>query len=481
VTRLLAGGLLALTAAAFPLRAQDLRGAVLLENSTTVVAGVIVEARVVGGDSVVARAVTNARGEFFLRLPAAGSYRIRGLRIGNHPTAFGDVTVGENESQLVRYFLMPRPLTLSEVRVVGNRSCGRRALEISAVAVMLDEARKALQLSQLGGAATTSAEWVVDQQIADLRGRSTGPGSSEIHRGETRQPFVSLPADSLARVGYARSDSGGTNFYAPDAVALLDDSFLLGHCVRAVPPRGVDPAWVGLAFEPVPVRGDPRVGIEGTLWLDRASAELRRLDFSYTNLPRHIATAEAGGQVSFKRVSDDLWIVDHWTIRMPSPLGADGSVRAFAARRGGPVYFVTQSLQLVIGRVQSVSRGEELLFGAPATNAPPTATPELVSSFCGQQPHAGVGVLWGVLRDSTGAALPRAYVEVEWDVGHRWVGVTQREFESRGRTAETSPLGVWVRLVVFTPPPEWATVYRVTPVPEKRCYPSQERQQYAAD
>ena len=437
-------------AATLPARAQELRGAVLLENSTTIVAGVIVEARAVGGDTVAARAVTNARGEFTLRLPAAGSYLLRGLRIGNHPTPFGELTVADDETRLVRFFLTPRPVTLSEVRVVGNRSCGRRALEISAVSTMLDETRKALQLSQLGGAATTSAEWVVENQIADLRGRPAGPGASQIFRGETRRPFVSLPADSLARMGYALSDSSGTTFYAPDAEALLADAFLLGHCFRTVPPRGVDAAWVGLAFEPASVRGDRRVGIEGTIWLDRASAELRRLDYSYANLPRNLATHEAGGQVSFKRVTDELWIVDRWTIRMPSLRGLDGSMRAMTIVRGRPIQFAAQSLQMVTGRVQRVQREDEVLFEVESAETVPVATAALVTSYCGERRQAGLGVLWGVLRDSTDAPVGNAFVEVEWDVGHRWLGEAQREWESRGRTTPTSPLGVWVACEIPT-------------------------------
>ena len=75
-----------------------------------------------------------------------------------------------------------------------------------------------------------------------------------------------------------------------------------------------DTADVGIAFEPIPSRG--RIAeIRGTLWLNRATSELRRLDFHYANLSR--LQESAGGEMAFARLRDGAWAITRWSIRMP--------------------------------------------------------------------------------------------------------------------------------------------------------------------
>jgi len=57
--------------------------------------------------------------------------------------------------------------------------------------------------------------------------------------------------------------------------------------------------------------------IEGVLWLDAVSAELRYLDFTYTRLPYEIQLQNIGGRVEFERLPSGPWIVRRWWIRMP--------------------------------------------------------------------------------------------------------------------------------------------------------------------
>src|SRR5262249_53043076 len=120
------------------------------------------------------------------------------------------------------------------------------------------------------------------------------------------------------RTGYVVSDTSGTTYYAPDAEVLLSDFFAAAHCFHLVePPRsaGVS-SLIGVAFQPLrdrPVLHD----IDGTLWLDRTSAELRTLEFRYTGLPDYVAPANPGGKVEFLRLSDGGWLVSRWSVRMP--------------------------------------------------------------------------------------------------------------------------------------------------------------------
>jgi len=62
-----------------------------------------------------------------------------------------------------------------------------------------------------------------------------------------------------------------------DARVFLSDPFLDTHCFRIRPSRDAD-GTVGLAFEPVESREVSDV--EGVLWLDEQTAELRVLEFT---------------------------------------------------------------------------------------------------------------------------------------------------------------------------------------------------------
>jgi hypothetical protein len=56
--------------------------------------------------------------------------------------------------------------------------------------------------------------------------------------------------------------------------------------------------------------------IKGTLWVDRKSAEVRRLEFRYVNVSAE-AEDHAGGDLEFIRLRDGAWTIAHWEIRMP--------------------------------------------------------------------------------------------------------------------------------------------------------------------
>ncbi|NIP58923.1 MAG: hypothetical protein GWM92_11430, partial [Gemmatimonadetes bacterium] len=101
----------------------------------------------------------------------------------------------------------------------------------------------------------------------------------------------------------------------PDARALLSAEFLRSHCFRIVEGEDDEPSLVGLGFEPVEGREVP--DIRGTLWVDRQTAELRRLDFEYTGLAGARNAEEVGGRVEFRHLPTGAWIVSRWRIRMP--------------------------------------------------------------------------------------------------------------------------------------------------------------------
>jgi hypothetical protein len=105
-------------------------------------------------------------------------------------------------------------------------------------------------------------------------------------------------------------------YFAPDAQALLSDPFLDTHCFRLIEGGPDRAGLVGLAFEPT--GQNERVSdISGTLWIDRASVELRWLEYTYENLEPEVRPGDATGRVEFLRMPEGTWIVTEWWIRMP--------------------------------------------------------------------------------------------------------------------------------------------------------------------
>jgi len=104
-----------------------------------------------------------------------------------------------------------------------------------------------------------------------------------------------LPPDSLRRVGYVVTDRDNVVvYYAPGLDMLLSNHFIDDHCFRLTTDRKQS----------------------GTLWVDRASSELRRLEFHYVNVTRD-QEDQAGADLEFVRLRDGAWAISRWSIRMP--------------------------------------------------------------------------------------------------------------------------------------------------------------------
>ena len=98
-----------------------------------------------------------------------------------------------------------------------------------------------------------------------------------------RQPWRYQSVDSLRNAGYVRTDKNGwLVFDAPGLDVLSSPYFLEDHCLRFA--VTADSSEIGVQFEPAPPRR--RLSeISGTLWLSRATAEPRRMEFTFTNVP----------------------------------------------------------------------------------------------------------------------------------------------------------------------------------------------------
>ena len=355
---LLAVALLALPGAA---AAQELLGTIRLSDGGTPAPGIVLEASRPGGNAPVARAISGENGGFALRL-TPGTFRLRALRIGYRPTEFGTYTLGAGERRRLELTLGDRAVQLAAITSRASARCavGERAGE--AVATLFDEARKALLAALLSPPeGRPSARILLEQSVTEPDGTIRVAAVRAVADGFAARPFRSAPPAQLAALGYAIEEPDGTVYFAPDANVLLSDQFAAAHCLRLAATDSIHPTRIGIAFQPVgAARG--RVRIRGTLWLDRATYALERLDFGYVGLPAGLDDAGLGGSIEFAQLPGGLWFEDRWEIRMPrlrierqarvSAIGGTGSsdiVRLDAVQRAG-------------GRVLSIARPERVLY-----------------------------------------------------------------------------------------------------------------------
>jgi len=297
--------------------AQGIRGGVV-DGSDVPMPGVVVSMLEAGTDVVAARALTNERGEYRLATPRPGTYRLHTLRIGFRPVTSEPIALRSGEVVTRRLVLTGVPFSLSAVRVEGRSSC--RALGDAAVATFAvwEQARTALTATQVTASErAVMATTVTYERTMDPLGRRVLEQAASVQSALVTQPWRSLSPDEVRRAGYVATDRDGwTTYSAPGLDVLLSSSFLEDHCFRLVP--GPDAGQLGIAFEPTRERARREVAeIRGTLWLDRASSELRRLEFRYVNLTPE-QEAAAGGELAFVRLTNGAWAVSRWSIRMPA-------------------------------------------------------------------------------------------------------------------------------------------------------------------
>lgn len=339
--------------------AQEIAGTVLSSAGGGPAAGVIVEARDSAGTRL-GRVLTDARGRYRLAVPAGVSLSLRALRIGELSTSAGSLTVDAGQRRDLDIVLGGVSVTLPRVRVVGSTRCGAARRDDSALVPLLEELRKSLLATRLSDeGALREVTWIMSHVYFNRRGRETGREPALEYVGRVPRPFVSAPADSLAARGYLVESARDYVFYAPDADVLLSESFLSMHCFRAVPWRGEDRDWVGVAFRPESLV-DNRVDIAGIAWIDRRTGALQFLEFSYVNVPRSHRMPDLGGEVHFLQLVDGSWLVHEWLIRSPH-----FTERTSLGTGSGTTRRVLTGRQDYGGVVREIRRGGELIYRRP--------------------------------------------------------------------------------------------------------------------
>jgi hypothetical protein len=208
-----------------------------------------------------------------------------------------------------------QPITLDGIDVRGAERCDgsqRAAQETYAVWAEVEKALRA--------AALTSEQPLYRFHVTHVVRELDARNGNVLRETRNEQvsvrpdPFNSLPPAELERSGYLRQEMGETVIYGPNTDVLLSSEFQATHCLGLRRERD-RPELIGLTFEPIEGRKLP--DIEGVLWLDAASAELRTLEFEYKNLYPWLTPGDYTGTAEFVRLEEGAWIMRRWQIRSP--------------------------------------------------------------------------------------------------------------------------------------------------------------------
>ncbi len=308
-------------------------GTVIEALGGTPVVGAIVSLRD-GEGTVLTRIMVGPGGRFTLQVPRPGDdWTIRVTSLGYAEWASPPIRVTAASPARVDVVVEPAPLAVEGIVAAAEleRQCGPLPPDDGSALVRLwERARAGLDLAAWGqrGGGFLFLLRRHEREVDPVRGTVLAERQWDPPAGP--RPFVSLPADELNVLGWARQEdpmrTGSPVIYdAPDPEALLSDAFQEAHCF-GIRTLEEDPELVAVTFEPE--RTGPPVGIIGELWMHRETAELRSLAFRFTGYPGftdrddgpdlpEATRARLGGEVRFQTLPSGAVVVSEWTLRMP--------------------------------------------------------------------------------------------------------------------------------------------------------------------
>ena len=299
---------------AAPLSAQIVRGRIVDQSTGGALPGahvILVDSAGRDGVSV----LTTDDGRFAIRAPDAGRYALRVQRIGYGSTRSDAFAVGADETIEQQIAAPSVSVRLDAITVTERARCAVGDSQGSDVARVWEEVRKALSAATL-----TRSQRLVAYSLhhferdLDAQGRKVKQERTWVNDAFGKSAFSAVAPAYLAEHGYSRTEGNDTYYFAPDADVLLSAAFLQHHCLTLRSAKSDSGDLVGIAFAPT---RDDVTEVEGALWVDRHTAELRRLEFRYTGLSVRARGAEFGGRMDYLRLPTGAWIIRDWVIRMP--------------------------------------------------------------------------------------------------------------------------------------------------------------------
>lgn len=263
--------------------------------------------------------LTDAQGRFFLRAPLAGRYHLAADRIGYEAVSSEPFDLTDGSTVEYRLSTQTRAFSLEgmTVETEAGQRCRVGPAEGAATAKLWYEARTAL-----GTAVITEREALLDvrlerwERLLEPRSLTVREDSRETVEGASENPIRSRSAEYLRDNGFIQETPEGDHLYfVPDADVLLSDAFLDQHCFSVEIGENEEEGLVGLAFRPIP--GQTLPDVEGVLWLDGTTAELRYLEVDYTRQPYEVRTGDLGARVEFEGLPNGSWVIRRWWLRIP--------------------------------------------------------------------------------------------------------------------------------------------------------------------
>lgn len=303
-----------LALAATPLGAQRVAGRVTEADGRTGIAGAVVA---LVQDTLATPAVLTAPdGRFVLRAPGAGAWQVRAQAVGRAPQLARPLVLGATDTARVELRFPAFVPTLAAVRAAAPGTCRARPDEEDKEGEVWDAIRTALEASQATERERrTPLELAITDYRLDIFKQRT-QASRVTLRSWSGAGFLSTAPDELAARGYVRQVGDSVAYLVPDAAVITSPSFLATHCFRVDERRPLLGAReLGLSFRPLPTRtvGDVR----GTLWLDPASAALKRLDLEYVVPGRTSSLPNGEATIEYARLPTGRWFVSRWLLQMP--------------------------------------------------------------------------------------------------------------------------------------------------------------------
>lgn len=276
-------------------------------------------ALVSSSNEVLSERLSGATGSVSLEAPA-GDYRVRVRRIGYRPF-YSNVVRLPQTAPLVLSVESPR-VVLQEMVIGASAQCGRINPDAATLAALWEEISKALRASELK---TSDLSGIARSESYTREVNSDGVVLSNNVRfvpTSVNRPFGSPDPGALVKLGYVRGDIvRGWEYFGPDEKVLLSDGFASTHCFRAVRDKN-KPDLVGMSFRPAPKRSQS--DIDGVIWLDQRSSELKEIEFEFVNAGE-VTQFRPSGYTRFTRLPSGAWIVSDWRLRMPKLMEARGS------------------------------------------------------------------------------------------------------------------------------------------------------------
>ncbi len=355
----------AMMATTHELFAQTLAGRVSRGN--TPITGALVVLIDAGGRTI-AQTASRENGTYSVTAPGPGSYRAQVLQIGWRPTIAGPFALRAGVSTTANIDVTGARIPLDAIVINDHSDCRVRPDSAASAFILWDEARKALTAAMMTRAEPLTMSLSRTEQSLDRTGTRVLWDSTKVQVGQSLNPFFSLPPEVLAERGYMSADAeNNKTYWGPDGTVMLSESFLSSHCIRPERPsaQAADSArLIGVAFAPDTKRRGV-VDVEGVVWLDRSSAELREIVYHYVNTTTVIERADPGGRIEFMRIPGGRWIVHRWSIHVPSTVTSvrrgDVPTVPGATRVDKPVEDLS-GIRLTSGQVSDIRRGSEVLW-----------------------------------------------------------------------------------------------------------------------